>query len=83
MSSGGFRSCVCIPRAELAARRDVEYATNPAIAYEPLLGVVFIQTVFLEILQFYLFVQFCFVLNNRQSFRLSLTYFYFLLLEQL
>lgn len=38
MSSGGLRSCVCIPRAELAARRDVEHATNPAIAYEPLLG---------------------------------------------
>lgn len=37
MCSGGFRSCVCIPRAELAARRDVEHATNPAIAYEPLL----------------------------------------------
>jgi hypothetical protein len=37
MSSGGFRSCVCIPRAELAARRDVEHSTNPAIAYEPLL----------------------------------------------
>lgn len=37
MSSGGLRSCVCIPRAELAARRNVEHATNPAIAYEPLL----------------------------------------------
>ncbi|MDK2910520.1 MAG: hypothetical protein PWR20_2088 [Bacteroidales bacterium] len=37
MSSGGLRSCVTVPRAELAARRDVEYATNPAIAYEPLL----------------------------------------------
>lgn len=38
MSSGGLRSCVTVPRAELAARRDVEYATNPAIAYEPLLA---------------------------------------------
>jgi len=38
MSSGGFRSCVCIPRAELAARRDVEHDTNRAIAYEPLLA---------------------------------------------
>jgi len=40
MSSGGFRSCVLIPRAEFAARRDAEHATNPAIAYEPLLCVV-------------------------------------------
>lgn len=33
----GLQSCVCIPHAELAARRNVERATNPAIAYEPLL----------------------------------------------
>lgn len=27
----------CTPRAELAARRNIEHTTNPAIAYEPLL----------------------------------------------
>ena len=38
MSGGGIRSCVCIPRAEFIARRNVEHDTNPAIAYEPLLA---------------------------------------------
>ncbi len=42
MSSGGFRSCVFIPPAVLAARRDAEHATSPAFAYEPLLVAVII-----------------------------------------
>lgn len=37
MKRCGFRSCVRILRAKLAVRRDVKNATNPAIAYEPLL----------------------------------------------
>jgi hypothetical protein len=37
MSSGGLRSCVCIPRTELSAKRNVERATTTAIAYEQLL----------------------------------------------